>query len=77
VLVLQNESLLTTAQSNLISAMANYEKSRLELDRSIGLLLEHSRIQIADAKRGVVTESPQVPDVVAKPEGIPDSQRDR
>jgi len=62
-LVLQNESLVATAQSNLISAMANYEKSRLELDRSTGLLLEHSNIEIADAKRGRVTQQPNVPDV--------------
>lgn len=77
VLVLQNESLLTTAQSNLISAMANYEKSRLELDRSIGLLLEHSNIQIADAKRGLVTESPHVPDVVPKQEVTSEPQQQR
>jgi outer membrane protein TolC len=68
VVVLQNESLLTIAQSNLISAMAAYEKSRLELDRATGLLLEHSNIQIADAKRGLVAELPQVPDVVPKQE---------
>jgi hypothetical protein len=62
-LVLQNESLTASAQSNLISAMAAYEKSRLELDRSTGLLLEHSNIQIADAQRGRVTQEPNVPDV--------------
>jgi outer membrane protein TolC len=67
-LVLQQESLLTTAQSNLISAMAAYEKSRLELDRASGLLLEHSNIQIADAQRGRVTATPKVPDVVEKQE---------
>ena len=63
-LVLQNESLLTTAQSNLISAMAAYEKARLELDRSTGLLLEHSNIQVAEARRGQVMAMPRVPDVV-------------
>jgi outer membrane protein len=68
VLVLQNESLVTTAQSTLISAMAAYEKSRLELDRSTGLLLEHANIQIADAMRGQVTQEPDVPDVVPMPE---------
>jgi outer membrane protein len=67
-LVLQNESLLTTAQSNLISAMAAYEKSRLELDRATGLLLEHSNILVADAQRGHVTAMPKVPDVVEKEE---------
>jgi outer membrane protein TolC len=68
-LVLQNESLLTTAQSNLISAMAAYEKARLELDRSTGLLLEHSNIQVAEAQRGQVTAMPRVPAVVDQPAG--------
>jgi len=71
-LVLQNESLLATAESNLISAMANYEKSRLELDRSTGLLLERSNIEIADAKRGRVTQQPNVPDV-APMQNAPDA----
>ena len=63
-LVLQQESIMTTAQSNLLSAMAAYEKSRLELDRATGLLLEHSNIQIADAQKGQVTAMPKVPDVI-------------
>ena len=71
VLVLQNESLVATAESNLISAMANYEKSRLELDRSTGLLLEHSNIQIADARRGRVTQQPNVPDVTPMTDIVP------
>jgi outer membrane protein TolC len=74
VLVLQNESLLATAQSNLISAMANYEKSRLELDRATGLLLEHSNIQIADARRGRVTQEPNIPDVAPMTEASPDTK---
>lgn len=72
-LVLQNESLVATAQSSLISAMANYEKSRLELDRSTGLLLEHSNIEIADAKRGRVTKQPNVPDI-APMQNAPDAK---
>ena len=42
-LVLQNQSALATAESTLVSAMAAYEKSRLELDRATGLLLDHAR----------------------------------
>jgi outer membrane protein len=71
VLVLQNESLLATAESNLISAMANYEKSRLELDRATGLLLEHTNIQIADAQRGRVNQLPNVPDVTPMTDIVP------
>ena len=72
-LVLQNESMTASAQSNLISAMAAYEKSRLELDRSTGLLLEHFNIQIADAQRGRVTQEPNVPDI-APMQNCPDNK---
>src|SRR5205807_566066 len=59
--VLQQASVLTAAESNLVSAKAAYEKSRIELDRATGLLLEHSGIDIADATRGQVTRLPSVP----------------
>src|SRR6202011_1237814 len=42
--VLQDQSGLTTAESNLVSAKAAYEKARVELDRATGLLLDHSGI---------------------------------
>src|SRR5450631_3518566 len=61
--VLQDQSGLTTAESNLVSAMAAYEKSRVELDRATGLLLDHSGIVLADAQRGQVVHLPTVPDV--------------
>jgi outer membrane protein len=60
-LVLQNESGLATAQSNLVSAMANYEKSHVELDRATGLLLDHIGIVMSDAVSGDVTHMPHVP----------------
>jgi outer membrane protein len=60
-LVLQNESALATAESTLVSAMANYEKSRLELDRATGVLLDRAGIIMADAERGQVTQMPSVP----------------
>jgi outer membrane protein len=75
VLVLQNESLVATAESSLISATAAYEKSRLELDRATGLLLEHSNIQIADAKRGQVGQEPRVPNVIEMQELSPDPKK--
>jgi outer membrane protein TolC len=61
VLVLQNQSAYATAQSNLVSAMAAYEKSHLELDRATGLLLDHAGIVMSDAERGEVTHMPKVP----------------
>jgi outer membrane protein len=64
--VLQDESSLTAAESNLVSAMAAYEKSEVEMDRATGLLLDHAGIVMADAERGQVTQMPSVPYVVAR-----------
>jgi outer membrane protein len=58
--ILQDASTLTTTESNLVSAKAAYEKSRIELDRATGLLLDHSNIDVADATRGQVTHLPNV-----------------
>jgi outer membrane protein TolC len=59
--VLQNRSALATAESTLMSALAAYEKSRVELDRSVGTLLDHQGIRIDDAAQGQVTHMPNVP----------------
>jgi outer membrane protein len=71
VTILQDAATLTTGESNLVSAKAAYEKSRLELDRATGLLLEHSGIDIADATRGQVTHLPNVPYVAPRPDTEP------
>ncbi|MFZ0286019.1 MAG: TolC family protein [Terriglobales bacterium] len=65
-LVLQNQSALATAESTLVSATAAYEKSRVELDRATGLLLDHAGIIMADAERGQVTQAPNVPFVAPR-----------
>jgi outer membrane protein len=64
--ILQDASLLTTSESNLVSAKAAYEKSRVELDRATGLLLDHSGIDVTEATHGQVTRMPQVPDVAPR-----------
>ncbi len=64
--VLQDQAGLTTAESNLVSATAAYEKSHVEMDRATGLLLEHAGIVLADAQRGEVTHMPSVPDVTPR-----------
>ena len=66
--VLQTESALATAESTLMSATAAYEKSRVELDRSTGALLEHDGISIDDAARGQVTHMPNIPYVAPRKE---------
>jgi outer membrane protein len=58
--VLQTRSALATAESTLMSAMAAYEKSRVELERSVGTLLDNNGISIDDAARGQVTHLPNV-----------------
>jgi len=72
--ILQDASILTTSESNLVSAKAAYEKSRIELDRATGLLLDHSGIDVADATRGQVTHLPKVPYVVPRQDVSPAGQ---
>jgi outer membrane protein len=69
--ILQDASVLTTSESNLVSAKAAYEKSRIELDRATGLLLDHAGIDIADATRGQVSKLPNVPYVAPRPDAAP------
>jgi outer membrane protein TolC len=69
--ILQDASVLTTSESNLVSAKAAYVKSRIELDRATGLLLDHSGIDIAEATRGQVTRLPRVPYVVPRQDTPP------
>ncbi len=72
--ILQDASTLTTAESSLVSAKAAYEKSRVELDRATGLLLDHAGINVADATRGRVTHLPNVPYVAPRTDVTPPGQ---
>ena len=72
--ILQDAATLTTGESNLVSAKAAYEKSRIELDRATGLLLEHAGINIDDATRGQVTHLPTVPYVAPRQDNAPSAQ---
>ncbi len=67
-LVLQTQSALATSESTLMSAMAAYEKSRIELDRATGITLDHAGISINDAAKGQVTRMPNVPDIAPRKE---------
>ncbi len=69
--ILQDAATLTTGESNLVSAKAAYEKSRIELDRATGLLLDHAGIDVADATRGQVTHLPNVPFVAPREDATP------
>src|SRR5580692_12469089 len=67
-LVLQYQSQLATAESTLVNATVAYEKSRIELDRATGTLLDHDGISIDDAARGQVTRMPSVPYIAPRKE---------
>lgn len=71
--VLQTRSALATAESTLMSAMAAYEKARVELDRAVGTLLDHASVSIDDAARGQVTHMPNAP-YVAPRKDLPSDQ---
>ena len=66
-LVLQNQTAMAQAESTLVSASAAYEKSRVELDRATGLLLDHAGILVGDAEKGEVTHMPSIPFVAPRP----------
>ena len=72
--ILQDVSTLTTSESNLVSAKAAYEKSRIELERSTGLLLDDNGISIDEAIRAQVTHSPTVPYVAPRADLQPGQQ---
>ncbi|MFY9791145.1 MAG: TolC family protein [Candidatus Sulfotelmatobacter sp.] len=67
-LVLQYQSQLATAESTLVNATVAYEKSRIELDRATGDLLDHNGISVDDAARGQVTHMPNVPYIAPRKE---------
>lgn len=63
-LVLQASSALTQAQSNVLAAATNYEKSRVQLDLYTGDTLTKLGIDMTDAESGKVTHPPKATGVV-------------
>jgi outer membrane protein len=70
-LVLQAQRDLATAEANLVSATAAYEKSRVELDRVTGYTLDRNGIQMADAETGYVQKQPTAPNVAPRTDPQP------
>lgn len=62
--VLQMQRDLAVAESNLVAAMSDYEKSRVEMDRVTGQTLLRNGIDIAEAEVGKVERLPTVPYVI-------------
>jgi outer membrane protein len=73
--VLQTESDLATADSNLVSARTAYEKSRVELDRVTGYTLVRNGVVLEDAFTGIVTKQPIVPYVEPRNDLTPTQQQ--
>ena len=63
-LVLQASSALTQAESNVLAAATNYEKSRVQLDLFTADTLTKLGIDVPDAESGRVQKMPKVPGAV-------------
>jgi outer membrane protein TolC len=63
-LVLQASSALTQAESNVLAAATNYEKSMVQLDLSTADTLSRLGVNIEDAQSGKVKAMPKVPGIV-------------
>jgi len=74
-LVLQADRDLAQAESNFVEAMSTYEKSIVELDRATGLTLAHAGIEIEEAVRGEVQQSPHFEGVAPRKDAALDESR--
>ena len=63
-LVLQASSNLSQAESNVLAAATNYEKSKVQLDLSTADTLDRLGIDLTDAQAAKVKQAPKVPGVV-------------
>ncbi len=63
-LVLQASSNLTVAESSVLAAATNYEKSKVQLDLSTADTLARLGIDLTDAESGKINHPPVVPGVV-------------
>ena len=63
-LVLQASSALTQAESNVLAAATNYEKSKVQLDLSTADTLTKLGIDMTEAEAAKVTHKPNVPGIV-------------
>ena len=74
-LVLQADRDLAQAESNFVEAMSTYEKSIVELDRATGLTLAHAGIEIEEAVRGEVQQTPHFAGVAPRKDAGLDESR--
>jgi outer membrane protein TolC len=68
--VLSDERDLAQAESNLVSAMTNYAKSRVQLDKDTAQTLERNNIKLDEAATGQVRTEPTVPGTAPNPTAL-------
>jgi outer membrane protein TolC len=72
--VLSDERDLAQAESNLVAAMANYAKSRVQLDKDTAQTLERNNIKLDEAVTGQVRTEPNVPGTTPNPTALQESK---
>jgi outer membrane protein len=70
--VLQDERDLAQAESTLVSAMTNYAKARVQLDRDTAQTLDRYNIKIDEAVTGNVRTEPNVPGIMPNKNALQD-----
>jgi outer membrane protein TolC len=70
--VLSDERDLAQAESNLVSAMTNYAKAKVQLDRDTAQTLGHLNIKIDEATTGEIKTQPTVPGTVVNKNALQD-----
>jgi outer membrane protein TolC len=68
--VLSDERDLAQAESNLISAMINYAKAKVQLDKDTAQTLDRLNIKLDEAATGNIKTAPSVPGTVANPKAL-------
>jgi outer membrane protein len=71
--VLQDERDLAQAESTLVSAMTNYAKARVQLDRDTAQTLDRYNIKIDEAVTGEVKTQPNVPGIMPNKNALQES----
>jgi outer membrane protein TolC len=56
--VIQDQQVLTLAESNEVTAKAAYARAKVEMDRSTGQILTNNNISMDEAFRGQVSRPP-------------------
>jgi hypothetical protein len=71
--VLSDERDLAQAESTLVTAMTNYAKAHVQLDRDTAQTLDRYNIKIDEAVTGAIKTEPNVPGIVPNKSAIQDA----